>query len=224
MLKINSLFITKNLAETPTFRSFCQENQVRLYAQSFITFEPISAIFRLPAQVYFFSSKNGVDFFLQQHVIEANKKIACVGKSTKQHLEFLGYQVDFCGEEAGNPTEVGVQLKSWLDDRHVAFICSDISRRTVAKQIPKNQKEEVVFYRTMLCGVKINQVFDCYIFTSPSNVEGFLRRNQIPINAVVIAWGTTTEQALLEQKTGVTYVLKTATFEELQTILLENKH
>lgn len=223
-MKINSIFITKNLAEIPAFQSFCLENHLQLHAQSFITFEPVSAVFRLPAQVYFFSSKNGVDFFLQQHIIEAGKKIACVGKATKQHLEFLGYPVDFCGEEAGNPNEVGIQLNSWLEGRRVAFICSDISRKTVAKQIPENQKEEVIFYRTKIQSSKLYTQYACYVFTSPSNVEGFLKENQLPPDAIVIAWGKTTEQALIENKLQTTHVLKEATFEELQSVLLKMKN
>lgn len=221
MLKINSLFLTKNLAEISAFQSFCKENQVQLHAQSFIDFEPVSAVFRLPAQVYFFSSKNCVDYFLQQHVIEAGKKIACVGKATKQHLEFLGFSVDFCGEEAGNPTEVGIKLKTWLEGRRVAFICSDISRKTVAKQIPENQKEEVIFYRTNIQSNKLNGKYACYVFTSPSNVEGFLKDNQLPLDSFIIAWGKTTEQALIENKLKATHVLKEASFQELESILSE---
>jgi uroporphyrinogen-III synthase len=219
VLNINSIFITKNLAEIPALTSFCQTHQLQLQAQSFITFEPVSAVFRLPAQVYFFSSKNGVDFFLQQHIIEATKKIACVGEATKQHLEFLGYPVDFCGEESGNPTEVGIQLNFWLEDRRVAFICSDISRKTVAKQIPENQKEEVVFYRTKIHSSKLNEQYACYVFTSPSNVKGFLKVNNLPYNVITIAWGKTTEEAMRKNQITPTKVLKNSSFDELQNYL-----
>lgn len=221
MLKINPIFITKNLAEIPAFQTFCLENQIQLFAQSFIKFEAVSAVFRLPAEIYFFSSKNGVDYFLQQHVIEASKKIACVGKATKKHLEFLGFSVDFCGEEAGNPTEVGIQLKTWLEGRRVAFICSDISRKTVAKQIPANQKEEVIFYRTNIQRNKLNEKYACYVFTSPSNVAGFLKDNQLPLDSFIIAWGKTTEKALIENNIKATHVLKEANFLELESVLSE---
>lgn len=218
-MKISSIFITKNISETSDFHRFCQERGLELFAQSFIAFESVSAVFRLPAQVYFFSSKNGVDFFLLQHIIEANKKIACVGEATKKHLETLGYVVDFCGEKAGNPSEVGVQLNSWLDGRRVAFICSDISKKTVSNQIHTTQKEERVFYKTQLKLVKIEQHFTCYVFTSPSNVEGFLKLNKIPSNTSVIAWGKSTEQALVKRHIKPTFVLKEASFEELLSLI-----
>ena len=86
-MKIKSIFLTKNIAEISAFQSFCSNNELNLSAQSFITFESVASVFRLPAQVYFFSSKNGVDFFLQQHIIEPNKKIACIGRATKNKLE-----------------------------------------------------------------------------------------------------------------------------------------
>ena len=220
-MKIKSIFLTKNLAEISAFQSFCSNNELNLSAQSYITFEPVSSIFRLPSQVYFFSSKNGVDFFRQQHVIEPNKKIACIGGATKNKLESLGYQVDFCGEEAGNPTLVGVQFLEWLEDRRVAFICSNISKKTISSCIPEDQKEEVIFYKTKMIPTKLEEVYDSYVFTSPSNVEAFLKYNTLEKNSFVIAWGKTTENALINQHIHVNLVLKSATFEELQNFLKE---
>ena len=215
-LCVDSIFITKKKDEISDFVIFCEKKQIQIFSHSFISFNKVTSTFKLPSQVYFFSSKNGVNFFLTQHIIETNKKIACVGESTKTHLENLGYQVDFYVENAGNPIAVAHQLKEWLGERRISFICSNIGKKTISNAINDHQKEEVVFYETKIKSRKINENFDVYVFTSPSNVKGFLNENSIPNNSITIAWGKTTEEALISNKQKVNFVLNNSTFEELK--------
>jgi uroporphyrinogen-III synthase len=78
--------------------------------------------------------------------------------------------------------------------------------------------KEVVVYETVNTPEKID-VSQIYVFTSPSNVEAFLSQNALPGDAVVIAWGKTTEKRMLEQGMRPTFVLETSSLRELEQVL-----
>jgi len=60
---------------------------------------------------------------------------------------------------------------------------------------------------------------DFIIFTSPSNVNGFLFDNSISDYCKIIAWGKTTENHLISKGFKVNYTLNTASENELIEIL-----
>jgi uroporphyrinogen-III synthase len=214
-LKTNKILITKNLDETNFLTEYCSTNNINLKAVSFIVTEAVSSVFRKPSEVYFFSSKNGFDYFIQNNVIEVNKKIACIGESTKKHIEKQGYIVDFYGKNASNPNEVVIQLKNWLENKRISFILSDISKKSISNHFEEEQKEEAVFYLTKFNSIQLHEKFDVYIFTSPSNFEAFISNNLFSLNSKIISWGKTTTQAILNRGLEVDFELKTASMNEL---------
>ncbi|MBI2257857.1 MAG: uroporphyrinogen-III synthase [Flavobacteriia bacterium] len=202
------------------FSKFCMDQNIKLFGKSFIEFSPTSNRLRTPCDVYFFSSKKGFDYFIQNQVIERNKKIACLGKETKNHIESFGYCVDFYSVSAGNPVKVSIEFKEWLNDRRVAFILSQISLKSISKEIPSTQKEELILYHTQIQNHKIEEKFEMYVFTSPSNVRGFLLSNELPASAKIIAWGKSTEKTLQATTNNKIITLKESTFDELKKVIL----
>lgn len=218
---IRSILITKPLAEVPLLATFCIENDILLMADSFIRFEPVKAEIPGKMETIFFGSRRAAEFFLQQSEIPANCKVACIGETTKKHIENLEIQVDFCGSQAGNPALVAEELKQWLGNRKLFIALSEQSNRSMSKVLPASQVQEMIVYQTISAPKTIHQTPDVFAFTSPSNLTGFLVENQLPSKSQIIAWGTTTQKALNALQITPDFVLKQSTEQELITILAD---
>ena len=212
---MTSLLITKNLAELNLLPSFCKADGLELIGQSFIDFELIESPIPKDIQVLFFGSKRAAHFFLLQSEIPTHYQIACIGETTKIQLEKMGIKVDFWGSEAGNPEVVAEELKTWLAGRKLHIPLSDVSNRSMAKVLPKEQVIEIQVYKTIQQGIHITSTPTILAFTSPSNLAGYLLKNTIPKNAHLIVWGKTTELSLNNLGYQANYVLKYATEKEL---------
>lgn len=214
------IFISKNLSEVTQLNEICSASNVELEAFSFLDFEPADFEIDTDFDVIFFSSPRSVTFFLSRYSINSDKAIACIGGKTASVLQSLGKKPDFIGS-ASDPKEVGDELKKWLDGRIVLFPLSNISKRSVSSVIRNEQKVEVIVYQTLLKTHTIQQS-DCYIFTSPSNVEAFFNSENTIDDQLAIAWGSTTSNEL--KKFGVEHLtLSAPSMEALISTLQENK-
>lgn len=215
-----SIFISKNASELPLLSAFCATNQLSLTAQSFIEFTALPFIIKESYDVLFFGSIRAAEFFFAKESLPAHCQIACVGAVTAKKINALGFGVSFIGEQAGNPLHVAEMFKIWLGERRVLFPLSTVSKRTIVEQIPTAQRIEVVIYETGALPLKIEKS-DYLIFTSPSNVESYLLQNEINGN-ILIAWGTTTRNALEAKGFSVDFTLQEANEENLITYLKES--
>ena len=219
-----SIFISKNASEIEPYRSQFEELGYSVINHSFLSFSPVefdSDSHRNEYDVIFFGSRRAVIFFMASQAIPENKLIACVGGKTAELLKSLGHEVAFVGKKSGEPKVVAEEFKVWLGDRFVLFPVSDRSLRTISRLIPEDQKEELVVYSTEVKG-KAVQECDVYVFTSPSNVDGFLMENVIPETASVIAWGKSTEGSLVSCGITVEHCLKESGFEGVLEIISAN--
>jgi uroporphyrinogen-III synthase len=126
----------------------------------------------------------------------------------------LGCKVDFKGEHSGDIQHVANTFKHWAKNRRVLFPMSDISLRTISSQLDSDSIIEVIVYKTIIKGLKIDSC-STYVFTSPSNVEGFLMENDIPTQARIIAWGSSTQETLAQKGFKVDHTLKESSVESL---------
>ena len=108
-----------------------------------------------------------------------------------------------------------MELVKWLGHRTVLIPLSDVSNRSMSKQIPTTQCKEVVVYRTKSIAKSIQEQLDWVVFTSPSNVHGFLLSNQVNPTTKTVAWGNTTAQAMREKQIRVDFVLADSSETEL---------
>jgi len=208
------IFISKTLEDSLWLNSLCEERKWSLDTTSLIDFSELS--FEIPSntEVIFFSSKNGVRYFLEQAEVPASCVTACVGKETARVLRKNNIEPAFVGENSGNPVSVGKEFLKFIGEKHVFFPTSNASLHSISNLIPDNQKSTASIYETKIVSQKIPTA-DLYVFSSPSNVEGFLKENTIPRNARIIAWGYVTEKALMERDFFPEYVLETGQKEEL---------
>lgn len=191
-----TLFISKNSGEIKALQRFADEHALSIFAHSFLVFHPVD--FSLPDSydVIFFGSPRAVMFFQARKRISEETEIACVGGKTAALLKSLGYSVAFNGEEKGSITEVAAAFKEWLGDRIALFPISTRSLGTIFNEISPRQVKKITCYDTRVEIKKLDRDFDVYVFTSPSNVEGFLKGNTFPKTSKVIAWGESTAAAL----------------------------
>ena len=216
---IRSILITKSKDDKGALYDYCKTHNIEIVYHSFLTFSKVDLLEIPRTEVLFFSSKRAVDYFLEQASISPETQIACIGKATKNHLELLGYNVDYVGQQAGQPENVSKHFASWMGNKSCAILLAKESKQTILQHLNPTNIKICVVYQTHILGYKLNQQFDCIVFTSPSNAEGFLKENTISETTKVIAWGETTKRCLMEHQLEVWKTLKSASEEELIEIV-----
>ena len=213
---MKTLFISKSEDQLSVeLKQFCIERKIELIAHSFLQFSLINAVLPPNFDAVFFGSPRAVDFYLQQFDISESIQLACIGSGTKAHLEKRGYRVDFHGKEAGNPDEVARNLKNWLGEKTLLVARSTISNQSVAKQIPAKQLFDVVVYHTEIVPRQLKTTVEILVFTSPSNVSGYISKNEILPTQKIIAWGKTTAKKMIQLGLMPDFTLKNASENEL---------
>lgn len=213
---LRSLFISKHSSEISELQQFADAHQIEVFAQSFLQFSPLEfTLPESPFDVIFFGSPRAVMFYQSRNAISQNVAIAAVGGKTTALLESLGYTIAFNGEGIGGIAEVAQQFQEWLGDRTVLFPVSSKSLGTISKGLSNKQTFHVECYKTVVKELQLETTFDAYVFTSPSNVEGFFTGNSIPKDAKIIAWGESTAKALDNAGQDEMITLEQPTFQEL---------
>jgi len=208
------LFISKQINELNSLQNFCKKKEIELIAHSFLQFEAIPFTIDFNYEAIFFGSPRAVDFFLKQEIVDPSVFIGCVGEITAQSLLEKGYSPNFIGKSSGDTSKIAIEFKELVGNKIVLFPQSSISNRSIPSVFPAEQIKEISIYKTATYSIKISNC-DYYVFTSPSNVDGFLIENKFPSTAKIIAWGKTTEKYLIEKGVKVEHTLNNSTVEEL---------
>lgn len=140
----------------------------------------------------FFSSPYAVRAYFEQG--GKTGKLAAIGQGTANELSKFG-QVAFCGDD-GPTEEVAIKFKALVQNELVIFPSPEKGLRKIQQEFPANQITEIICYRTLHDPKKVEKC-DVYVFSSPSNVKSFFELNDIPKEAAVISFGTSTSHALL---------------------------
>jgi uroporphyrinogen-III synthase len=218
---MHTLFISKEVAETSVLRTFCEEYSITIHSHSFLTFQPIPLHWEITSHALFFTSKRAVSYFFNQYSSSPKWSIACVGQATADEVLRRGLNVDFIASNSGKPTDVAHEVANWLAGKSITFVSALKSINSIIDLLPSSQVDQVAVYETQITPFQLHTSFDVYVFTSPSNLEGFLKANILPTAAKLIAWGETTAAAMREQGLEPLYTLKTSSEKELVDYLLE---
>lgn len=216
------LLISK--ADVPSeFLMFCNEVSIDVTAESFIEFFPVDFVSPSPDDfdIVFFTSPRSVHFFWSRYKYSTQAEIACIGEASAKALRKIGKEVRFTGNKSGDPQNVAKQFKQFAQQKKVLFPQSNVSNRSIQRQLDRFQIIDLVVYETRTVKKSIGTRFDMYIFTSPSNVQGFFGgHKEIPSESVVVSWGKSTSHELIKQGVIPTHTLEISSFEELQKVLL----
>ena len=210
---MKKIFISKNIEDLSYLKAFCESNGIDLHASSLIRFNQVLFTLNVEYDVIFFSSIRSASFFMKHKKIPKHVQIACIGEVTSRKLIEKGLELSFVGQKSGNPNEVAREFLNWLGKKKVLIPTSNLSMGTISRQIPIDQKIEIEVYQTLF-ECKPVETCDYYIFTSPSNLDSFLRCNPTP-EGKIIAWGNTTKRALLGYDLFPFITLENANEEEL---------
>ncbi len=216
------LFVSKKTTH-PTFLKFIAQQDIELIDQPMINFKTVD--FETPKQDYdvvFFTSPRSAQFFLEHHDVPQKVNIATIGAATTKFLESKGYEVSFTGVNSGEPNDVAKEFKSFVQDKKVLFPQSNHSHQSMQKALNKEQIVNLIVYKTVLQPVQLLEQPTVLVFTSPTNVRSFIKKNTIVSTQKIIAWGKTTEGYLNQLGIKVHFTLKHASFEELTEVLQEN--
>jgi uroporphyrinogen-III synthase len=169
----------------------------------------------------FFSSPNAVKSVLTQVVLPEEMKIAVLGEGTRLAVETFDRKADFVGQDA----DAAVVARAFSQDLGVHNVWipkSDKSLNRVEIQLPPEQVRSQITYRNTPVSKRLGITPDVLVFTSPSNVEGFLLENTIHANQCIISIGNTTKEYMLERlpEIDVQMALR-PTLEELSRLVRE---
>lgn len=204
--KKNRIFFSAKGSEL--LHSWCAEHDIGLIDFSLIAFSPVEAVPVSVPDIIFYSSPRSVEFSSKIRSAFPGALSATIGKSTSSKLRTEGKEAHFTGETAGDPKKVAEAFRKWAGNRRVLFPISDRSLGSISKAIPAGQREELVVYRTELLGETLDPVPPCdfYLFTSPSNWESFLQKNEP--SGTIIAWGNSTASAIGRTSSYTSLVLE----------------
>ena len=212
------LFISKENSEIHKYIEDLHNKDFEVISFSFLKFAAIYASIQKSFQVIFFSSPRSVIFYLGQHQVPSGTALACSGQHTAEILTAMGHKADFVGEKSGDMKLVANELKSWCGNRNILFPVSNRSLGTVSNIFAPTKKEMLQVYETQLQSHKVSECTH-YVFTSPSNVEGFLLENSLPEICTVIAWGKSTKNAIEAAGLKVDITLENGSMKELLEVL-----
>ncbi len=217
-----TVFISKNVVYEPLL-DLLRSNDIPLINQSLIEFEVVDFSCPDPADysVIFFSSPRAVEYFLKQCNIPTDKRIASIGRATSEALYAHHLSIDFEGKRSGQPHEVASAFTAFTEGQSVLFPQSSRSNRSMQQHLPSEQVIDLVVYKTFLQPRTFNPAPAILIFTSPSNAEAYLEKNNILETQTIIAWGQTTAAFLNKKVNRVDHTLSHSTFHEL-TVYLEH--
>ena len=204
------VWISRELNSDSILRKLLENSNCYITSQSLIEKTKLSLEFLPKCDWIFFNSSFCYDSIKQLKSIFKNKKIAAFGDATARYLKAQNLKVSFIG--TGSPNNVAKDFKSTIDrDDVVFFPSSNISIGTVQKLILEKNKTVKKSYETKLLK-KIIEHHDYFIFTSPSNVEAYVKTNSLK-GVKAISIGPTTTQTLKDN--GATNIYQASESSEL---------
>lgn len=187
-----SIVVTRTLDANSAIRRWTAENGYQLIEKSFIQTVPVAGLSIPKTDWIFFSSPQGAKLYFELYPIKA-AKIAALSDGTAEALIGMKQSVIFSGKGNSTTKETGIEFfKNVASGETVLFPLSDISKRNISTQKGSHQVIELITYKTELVSQKLDEIPALILFTSPSNVDGFLVENSIRENFKVLAIGETT--------------------------------
>ena len=216
-----TIFISKDEQDLGTIPLFLKGMGVNLIHRSLIKFEKVFFEFPSDFEVVFFPSIRAAQFILESNELNIDSYVlACSGSQTNERLEDLGHSCQFIGKNAGSPDQVSRDFSSWLGNRRVFIPHSNRSVLSITSHIPNQQVVRSVVYNTILSDAII-EWSDIYVFSSPSNIDSFFKKNKLKKDSLVIVWGQTSAMSLLNYGKRADFILQYGTLQELQSLFDE---
>jgi uroporphyrinogen-III synthase len=191
-----TILITRSLKPDSPLRKYAVSKQFHLLEKSFIKTHSISDL-KIPETTWiFFSSPRGAELYFESYPLRATY-IASLSNGTAKAVEKAGFQSQFVGDSRKTTPQIGYDFFNRIQATDsVLFPISSISKKSISSIEKSDRIHEIVSYETVLIGEKLTVQPDTVVFTSPSNVDGYLLSNAIHRSQEIIAIGQTTADHL----------------------------
>jgi uroporphyrinogen-III synthase len=194
--KGKSILVTRLLKGDSLIRKWAAEKQIDLIEKSFIETVAVTGLVIPKTDWIFFSSPQSVKLFFTHYKL-ASKKVAALSNGTAAELSMHDIKADFIGSDSKTTKEIGHDFfKQISSTETVLFPLSDISKKNISAQNKSEKTIELITYKTQLVKEKLEEIPAIILFTSPSNVDGFLLQNTPELNTQILAIGATTGEHL----------------------------
>ncbi|MBK6951514.1 MAG: uroporphyrinogen-III synthase [Crocinitomicaceae bacterium] len=198
MNKGKSILVTRSLKADSLIRKWTGEKKIDLIEKSFIETVAITGLTIPETDWIFFSSPQSVNLYFAHYKLAANK-VAALSNGTAAELSIRGIEVDFIGSDSKPTKEIGHDFFNQIKSvETVLFPLSDISKKNISSQVKTENVTELITYKTALVSDKLSDIPGIILFTSPSNVDGFLLSNRPELKTQILAIGETTAARLRE--------------------------
>lgn len=192
------VFISRSEKQSEYFYSTLKQQGLKIKGTSLTRYEKV--IFKgFPlCDWIFFSSKNCVKYFYDQHPeITKGTKIGCIGGATAEAIKRRGILPDFVGQ-SNDTAEIGKEFSNVAGNAKILFPQSTASYRTVQKQF-SNQKNliDMVVYDTIENEKAKIEEADIVVLTSPTNALLYLRKKPAQPDQLFIAIGKSTADVIV---------------------------
>jgi uroporphyrinogen-III synthase len=196
--KGKSILVTRSLKADSLIRKWAAEKNIELIEKSFIETVAVTGLTIPKSDWIFFSSPQSVNLYFAHYKLAA-KKVAALSNGTAAELSNNNVKADFIGSDSKTTKEIGNDFfKQTKSAETVLFPLSDISKRNISSQVKTENVIELITYKTALVSDKLNDLPGVILFTSPSNVDGFLLSNKPELKTQILAIGETTAARLRE--------------------------
>lgn len=201
--KPQSVFISRENNGDYLFRTL-EENGFEINAAALLDFKAIPFSINEKYEWVFFSSKKGVDYFIEgigflgiDKTFFETIKIAAIGKSTAQYIEEKYHlNVEFIADV--NNLEFSLSQFMLANPNRILLPRGKQSMESVQKYLPKNVFSELIIYENQPKSLLEKITSKILIFTSPLNSKSYLDQCQLDDDQQCIAIGNSTAKYLKE--------------------------
>lgn len=195
------VFITRDLNPRDYFFQALSSQGFEVSGESLIDFSPIFFDDLPKADWIFFYSKNAVTFFHQiikiKHLeLSKETKLAAFGKGTAKRVEAIFKRVDYIG--TGKAESSASQFADISEGQSVLFPRARNSRKSVQQLIAdKVRIQDLIIYENNLRQSATCSSAKILVFTSPMNVQNYLKHCPLHPYQTFIAIGEPTKKTLV---------------------------
>lgn len=193
-----SVLITRELDDNSLFARVLKEKGLKVLGQPFIETKPIPFSSIPVTDWVFFSSRRAIEhFFSQAKTIPASVKWAALSEGTAQELKKHVSNIHFVGTKIKTP-EIAQEFAVECENKSVLFPMAIDSLQSVQKNLSFSTRVVNLFvYKTLELTKESVPTVDRVVFTSPSNVRGYLNSTAWkPEQQMAVAIGESTSYEL----------------------------
>ncbi|HIN40257.1 MAG TPA: hydroxymethylbilane synthase [Flavobacteriales bacterium] len=192
-----TVYITRDIRPDDCFETVLTANGFQVEGKSLIETKRVEIIKEpRPYSWVFFSSKQAIWHFFKQSKCADEIKYGVIGKSTAEALRKHDKKPDFIGYSTDTRL-TGRQFAATVGSGRVLFPQARGSMRAIQQQfINQEQVIDLAVYETISHAEVEIAAAEILVFTSPSNVVAYFKRNKIKQDQKVIAMGHATGKAL----------------------------